>query len=88
MDLRRLHEALPPTQHLNITLFNCMVCSILYLESNMGLHYRTVMGRYLELKEKLMLVRKMNSASMNSKSFVNFVGILNNSLAMTRIFGE
>ena len=54
----------------------------------MGLHYRTVMGRYLELKEKLMLVRKMNSASMNSKIFVNFVGILNNSLAMTRIFGE
>ena len=51
------------------------VCSILYLECNMGLHYLAFMGRYLEPKEKRTLVRKMNSAGMNSKNIVINVGI-------------
>ena len=49
----------------------------LYLASDIGLHYLTFMGRNLENSKKLMLVRTMNSASLNSQNIMNSVGIFN-----------
>ena len=43
----------------------------------MGLLYPTFMGRNLENKKKLMLVRIMNSTSLNNKIIVNNIGIFN-----------
>ena len=54
-----------------------MVVFNLYLASDMGLHYLTFMGRNLENSKKLMLVRTMNSASLNSQNIMNSVGIFN-----------
>ena len=43
----------------------------------MGLHYLTFMGRNLENKKKLMPVRIMNSAALNSENIVISASIFN-----------
>ena len=48
----------------------------------MGLHYLSFMGRNLDNRKKLRLVRIMNNAGMNSKIIVNNVGIFSDSGAV------
>ena len=43
----------------------------------MGLHYVIFKGRNLENMKKLMPVRKINNAGVNSKNIVNSLGIFN-----------
>ena len=61
---------------------------MLYLASEMGLHYVTFMGRHLENMKKLTSIRIMNSASMNSKNIMNSVGIFNVNGFINNIFNE
>ena len=53
------------------------LCSILYLTSDMGLHYLTFMRRNMESIKKLTPSRRMNS-----KNIVNSVAIVRDSVAM------
>ena len=48
----------------------------------MGCHYLTFMERNLENRKKLMPIRIMHSASMNSRNIVNSVGVFDDSGAM------
>ena len=64
------------------------LCSILYVEHHMGLHYITSMGRNLRNKKKLTPVRISNSANMSSKHSVNNVGTFTDSTTMNNIFSE
>ena len=68
----------------SITLFSCMV--VFHLAIDMGLRYLTLMRRNLENKKKLMPVRIMNSAGMNSKNIVNNVSIFSDGVAMNSDF--
>ena len=52
-----------------------MLVFVLYLAYDMGLHYLIFMGRNLENKKKLRLVRMMNSVGLNRKNIMNSVGI-------------
>ena len=54
----------------------------------MTLHYLTFMGRDLENRKKLTLVRMMNCVGMNSKHILNNVGISNDSTAVKNIFKD
>ena len=56
--------------------------------SDMGLHYLTFMGRNLENRKKLTLVRIMNCVGMNSKDIVNNVEVFSGSVVMNSIFNE
>ena len=58
------------------------------VQNNVILIILTFMGRNLENKKKLMQVRIMNSARLNSKNIVNIVGIFNDSSIMNNIFRE
>ena len=58
----------------------------MYLASNMGLQYLTLMRRILENKKKLTSIRLMNSADMNSKNIVNNVGVFIDKAAMNTFF--
>ena len=62
------------------------LCSILYLTSDMGLHYLIFMGRNLENRKKLTPTRIMNSANMHSTNIVNNVGVFNDSVAIITLF--
>ena len=64
------------------------LCSILYLASNMGIHYLIFIGRNLEKRKKLMPIRIMKSVGLNSKNIVNSVGIFNVSAASNNNFVE
>ena len=62
---------------------------VLYLASDMGLHYLIFMERNLEnRKKKLTLVRVMHSSSLNRKNIVNNVGICSDIVSNSSCFRE
>ena len=63
------------------------LCSILYLASEMGLHYLTFVGRNFKNNKKPMPVRTINSVNMNSKNILNGVNICNDIVSMNSNFG-
>ena len=69
-----------------ITLFTCIVVfhSIFSIQHGPPLFY--LHGKKLKKSEEIDTGMKMNSASLNSKNVVNYVGIFNDSVVMNSSF--